>query len=77
FEGIEFDTAQIDQQKQTVTSEPFSIQPDQLEELVEKVISKMFGKKIDSKIMDVIERAVKTDIEKIKKELLKGATDDS
>ena len=77
FEGIEFDTAQIDQQKQTVSSEPFSIQPDQLEELVEKVISKMLGKKIDSMIMDVIEKAVKTDIDKIKKELLKSATDDS
>jgi hypothetical protein len=69
--GMEYNATQEDQQNQ-----PISIQPDQLEKTVEKVITKMLTKNIDKIIIDVIEKAVKTDIEKIKKELLKGTTDD-
>jgi hypothetical protein len=65
-------TAQMDQFNQSTSSEPIHIQPGQLEEAVERVIVKLFSGKIDSMIMDVIEKVVKTDIEKIKKELLKG-----
>ncbi len=53
-----------------------SIQSDQLEAALEKVIKRIFTGKIDTMIADIIEKAVKTDIEKIKKELLKGTADD-
>lgn len=67
---------QMDQPGQDSSSESFQIQPDQLEEAVEKAIIKLFSGKIDNMIVDVIEKVVKTDIEKIKKELLKGTMDD-
>jgi len=76
-ENIERDTSQVDLQKQPVSPEFFSIQPEQFEKVVENVIKKMIAEKIDSILIDVIEKAVKTDIEKIKQELLKGTTDDS
>lgn len=61
---------------QTISLEPFSIPQEQLEAALEKVIHKMFSDKIDGIIIDIIEKAVKNDIENIKKELLKGAAED-
>jgi len=77
IEDREVDSRQIDLPTGTDSPQPVSFQPEQLEAVIEKVIKKMLGQKIDRLIIDIIEKAVQTDIEKIKKELLKGTTEDS
>jgi len=70
-------TPGIDQQMEAASSAPVSIPPDQVEAALENVIRKMFGPRIDTVIIEAIEKAVRSDIEKIKKELIRGASEDS
>lgn len=54
----------------------FSLSEEQLEEALERVIKKMFAEKIDSILVEVIEKSVAKEIERLKDILTDDAKDD-
>ena len=70
-EEDEEDTADVD------LPEDFHISPEQLDAALERVIQKMFYDRIDRVLVNVIEKRVKREINRIKTALLDEAGDDT